>query len=144
MWTFEHSVDCRVSRDFAWRFWTDVSNWPVVDSSVEAATLNGPFQLGTTGTTKPRGGAPIQWRLAEVHNERSAVVLIPVPGAVLRCAWKFEDSGPAATRITQRASIEGEKAQDYIATVAPELERNMPQGMRKLAEAMEKAVSGHS
>jgi len=66
VWAFEQSVDCRVSRDFAWRFWTKVSNWPV------------------------------------------------------------------------------EKAQDYIAIVAPELERGIPQGMRKLAEAMEKAVSGHS
>jgi hypothetical protein len=29
VWAFEQSVDCRVSRDFAWRFWTKVSNWPV-------------------------------------------------------------------------------------------------------------------
>lgn len=144
MWTFEHSVACRASRDFAWRFWTEVSNWSVVDSSVEAATLNGPFQSGTTGTTKPRGGAPIQWQLAEVHEGSSAVVLILVPGAALRFAWKFDDSGAGATRLTQRASIEGEKAQDYMATVAPELERNMPQGMRKLAEAMEKAAADRS
>lgn len=144
MWTFEHSVDCRVSRDFAWRFWTDVSNWPVVDSSVEAVTLNGPFQSGATGTTKPRSGAPIHWQLEEVHDGSSAVVLIPAPGAALRFAWKFDYFGANATRITQRASLEGETARDYIAAVAPELERNMPQGMRKLAEAMEKAASDRS
>ena len=144
MWTFEHSVDCRVSRDFAWRFWTDVNNWPVVDSSVEAVTLNGPFQCGATGTTKPRDAAPVQWQLEEVREGSSAVVLIPVPGAALRFAWKFDNSGINATRITQRASLEGETARDYIAAIAPDLERNMPQGMRKLAEAMEKTVSGRS
>jgi len=26
MWKFEHSVECQVAKDFAWRFWTDVTN----------------------------------------------------------------------------------------------------------------------
>ena len=26
-WAFEHSVECPVTTEFAWRFWTDVNNW---------------------------------------------------------------------------------------------------------------------
>jgi hypothetical protein len=37
-WEFEHSVECQVSRDFAWRFWTNVANW-TLDTSVESVTL---------------------------------------------------------------------------------------------------------
>jgi len=38
MWSFEHSVECKADRDFTWRFWSDVNNWPAVDCSVEAVT----------------------------------------------------------------------------------------------------------
>jgi len=52
---FECSVECRVEKDFAWGFWSDVANWSVVDPSVEAVTLDGDFAAGTKGLTKPRG-----------------------------------------------------------------------------------------
>jgi hypothetical protein len=140
MWNFEHVVECKADRKLAWQFWTNVSNWPAIDSSVESASLDGPFQSGTKGTTKPRGREPIRWQLGEVQEGRSAVVIVPVPGAALRCAWKFEDSAIHKTRITQRAVIEGEKARNYIATVAPELEAGIPQGMQKLAETIEQVA----
>ena len=140
MWNFEHVVECKADRNLAWQFWTNVSNWAVVDSSVESASLDGPFQSGAKGTTKPRGREPIRWQLEEVQEGRSAVVILPVQGAALRFAWRFEDSAARGTRITQRAAIEGEKAQNYIATVAPELETGIPQGMQKLAQTIEQVA----
>jgi hypothetical protein len=137
MWTFEHSVECKVERAFAWQFWTDISNWPLLDPSVESAVLEGPFQSGAKVSTKARGGEPIHGRLENVQDGRGATVVIPVPGAALRCAWKFEDFGIRKTRITQKASIEGERALDYVPTAAPELEKGIPAGMQKLAEYME-------
>jgi hypothetical protein len=44
--------------------------------------------------------------------------------------------------MTQRASIEGERAQDYISTAAPELEKGMPAGMKRLADAIEQVALG--
>jgi hypothetical protein len=43
MTKFEHSVECQVRRDFAWKFWTNVDNWAVVDPAVEWAKLEGLF-----------------------------------------------------------------------------------------------------
>jgi len=142
MWNFEHSVERKADRNFAWQFWTNVNNWPEVDSSVESASLDGPFQSGTKGSTKPRGGEPIHWQLEDVQDGCSAVVMIHLPTAALRCAWRFEDSGIHATRITQRASIEGQKAQEYVSTAAHELEKGIPDGMRKLAETIEHVALG--
>jgi hypothetical protein len=141
-WNFEHSVECQADRNLAWYFWTNVSNWAIVDPSVEFASLDGPFQSGAKGTTKPRGGEPIQWRLEDVQEGRGAVVIVPVAGAALRCAWIFEDSATRRTRITQRAMIEGAKADDYVATVAPGLAKGIPQGMKKLAETIEQLALG--
>jgi len=41
-WTFEHSIDCRVSAEFAWAFWTNVRNW-ALDADVESIEIDGPF-----------------------------------------------------------------------------------------------------
>jgi hypothetical protein len=142
MWSFEHSVECKVERDFAWQFWTNVNNWPVVDSSVESVTLDGPFQSGAQGSTKPRGGESVQWHLQDVHDGRSAVVVIHLSGAAVRFAWRFEDRGFRSVCMTQRVSIQGERAQHYISTAATALEKGMPAGMSRLAEAMEQLALG--
>jgi hypothetical protein len=142
MWTFEHSVECKADRRFAWQFWTNVGNWAVVDSSVESVSLDGPFRSGAKGHTKPLGRELIEWHLDDAQDERSAVFIIPVPGAALQFAWRFEDSETGGTRMTQRATLEGDRAQDYILTVARELEYGIPQGMQKLAQAIEQAAVG--
>jgi hypothetical protein len=142
MWTFEHSVECKVDRNFAWQFWTNVSNWAEVDSSLEYATLEGRFESGARITTKPRGGETIHGQLQDVQDGSSAVVMIHLPGAALRCAWKFDDSGMGRTRISQQASIEGERASDYVSRAAPELEKGILQGMRKLADTIEQLALG--
>jgi hypothetical protein len=142
MWTFEHSVECNVDKSFAWQFWTNVGNWTEVDSSLEFATLEGRFQSGARVATKPRGGQTIHGQLQDVQDGYSAVVMIQLPGAALRCAWKFEDAGIGRTRITQQARIEGERAPDYVSSAAPHLEKGIPLGMRKLAETIEQLALG--
>jgi hypothetical protein len=137
-WKFEHTVECPVSREFVWQFWTHVDNW-LFDPSVESVTLNGPFATGTVGTTKPRGLDPIDWQLVDVQDGHSAVIEIHLPGAVVTFRWQFEESPNAITRITQQVTLAGERAMDYMAGAA-ELEKGIPQGMRKLAEEIIKAA----
>ena len=140
MWKFEQSVQAPVSREFAWQFWTDLANWPVVDVSVESAHLNGPFAAGTTGTTKPRDQGPIEWHILEVQDGHRAVIEIPAPGAALRCVWLFADAPNGGAQITQQASLEGEQAADYAQTFGPELENGIPQAMRRMVEEMARAA----
>src|SRR5215470_17218580 len=49
-WTFEHSIVCAVDAQFAWNFWTTVSNW-ALDKDVESIDIDGPFAAGTRGVT---------------------------------------------------------------------------------------------
>ena len=138
-WVFEHSVDCRASRACAWQFWSNVENW-LFDTSVEAITIDGPFAAGTRGTSKPRGGDLINWQLVEVEDGRRAVIEILLPGAVVRFHWQFEELTDAATRMTQRVTLGGERAADYLAGAA-ELEKGIPEGMRRLAAEITLAAS---
>lgn len=138
---FEHTVACPVGRDFAWQFWSNVENWAAVDPAVESVKLHGPFAAGTKGTTKPRGSASTEWELIEVQDNKSAMIGLSVPGAVLRFLWIFEDAAGGGTQITQRVTLEGERADDYVAEMNG-LERGIPEGMRSLVQAMVRATQG--
>jgi hypothetical protein len=139
MWTFEHSVACAADRGFAWKFWTNVENWPVVDPAVEAVSLDGAFAAGAIGTTKPLNMEPVNWKLVEVQDGESAVVEIAVPGASAKFHWTFADAEAGSTCITQRATIEGENADDYQ-EFGKGLEMGIPPGMQRLADAIAQAA----
>ncbi|MGH9752366.1 MAG: hypothetical protein ACREA2_06230 [Blastocatellia bacterium] len=136
---FEHYVEVQVSRDFAWRFWTNIANW-AFDPSVESVELDGPFAAGTKGVTKTRGGGPVEWKLVDVQNRSAALIEITLPGATISFRWRYEDAAGGGVRITQRVTLEGERADDYAEGMAM-LESGVPQGMSKLAEEMIKAAA---
>ncbi|HEV3471091.1 MAG TPA: SRPBCC family protein [Pyrinomonadaceae bacterium] len=136
MWEFQHSHECGVGREFAWRFWTEVGNWAAVDPSVERAELDGPFAAGAKGTTKPRGAGPVSWRVTEAEAPSRAVIEVPAPGASLKFIWSFEDAGGGRTLITQRIVFEGERAAEYAGAMGEELRAGAPAGMRSLCAAM--------
>lgn len=138
---FTHSVECRVGRAFAWAFWSDVRNWATVDPAVESVRLDGAFAAGAWGETRARGQGPVGWRLAGVEDGRGATIEMGLPGAVLRFAWAFEESAGGGTRITQHVTLEGARAGDYAEGLKG-LEAGIPEGMRKLAEAIAKAGGG--
>ena len=139
MWTFEYSLECPVAPDFAWRFWTKVENWAVVDSSAESVQLNGPFAAGSIGITKLEGREPIEWQIVQVDEGRSATIEMALPRATIQFCWGFGES-EKGTQITQRITIEGEQAEVLGRTAGAEFERGVPEGMRKLAEAIARAA----
>src|SRR5262249_60570362 len=109
---FEHSVECPVSRDFAWRFWTDVANW-THDISVESVTIDGPFAAGAKGVTKPRGGDPVEWRLVEVQDRSAALIEIALSGATIRFHWRYEGAAGGGGGVTPRGALASGRAAEF-------------------------------
>ena len=136
-WAFEFSVDCAVTVEFAWDFWTNVKNW-AIDSDVESVEIDGPFAAGTRGRTNSKSSGRIEWRIAEVHPGR-AVIEFPLSGATGRFVWTFE-ARDGGTRMTQHCTLEGEQAVAYSKAIAPSLEAGIPAGMTKLCRTMEEAA----
>jgi hypothetical protein len=71
-WEIAHSVDANASPAFAWTYMTNVANWDDPPAKFE---LNGPFTIGSGGTTRMPGQVPRLWRLREVS---------PMKGTLLR------------------------------------------------------------
>ncbi|HEX8185447.1 MAG TPA: hypothetical protein VF747_11865 [Blastocatellia bacterium] len=124
-----------MNRSFAWGFWTDVANW-AFDTSIEWVKLDGPFASGTKGTTKLPGQEPVEWALKEVRGGEEATVEIALQEATLHFHWRFEDLARGGTRITQRVTLTGADADLFARQGAEELEKGIPEGMRKLATEM--------
>jgi uncharacterized protein YndB with AHSA1/START domain len=136
-WTFEFSVDCAVTVEFAWNFWTNVKNW-AFDSDVDSVEIDGPFVAGTRGCTNSKSSGRIEWRIAEVHPGK-AVIEFPLSGAMGRFVWIFEDRS-GGTRMTQRCTLQGKEAEVYAKAIASSLEAGIPAGMTKLRRKLEDAA----
>ena len=133
---FQHSVQAGVGRQAAWDFWTNVDNW-ALDPAVESVTLDGEFAAGSEGTTHTKGGPePIKWKMTSVTPGTEAVIEIPLPGAVVRFEWKFEEVNSKRTTLTQKITLNGEKVEDYMPMVGQDFENGVRQGMAKLAAEM--------
>ena len=139
-WTFEHSATVHADREAAWQFWSDVRNWTVVDPAVEWVCLDGPFEAGSCGRTKPLGAPSTQWTLVAVEPARRAVIELAAPGAVVRFVWMLDDDG-GGTILKQRVELEGDQAAQYLDAIKG-LAENIPAGMNKLVLAIEATASG--
>ncbi|MBX2873614.1 MAG: hypothetical protein KTR30_15980 [Saprospiraceae bacterium] len=140
-WEFQHFVECKAAKSFAWAFWTDVSNWERIEGkAVEWIKLHGPFTLGTFGETKMPGQEPQKWRIGQIDLGHSATIEMVIPGALFQNEMILESISPDQTRIVQRMSLTGDKAQD-LAEGMRVFETSAPQGLAKLARAIEAANS---
>jgi hypothetical protein len=136
-WEITHSVEAGADVNFAWRYWSDVGNW---DDPPAAFELEGAFAVGARGWTRIPGQAAILWFVREVTPGEAATIEIPADGAAMWFSWRFEGVGPGRTRITQRASLRGSRAETYLG-FAQAFETNLPGGMKKLAAAIAAAAA---
>jgi hypothetical protein len=67
-WAYEHFVDCEVTAEFAWDFWTNVKNW-ALDADVESVEIEGPFAAGTRGFTNSKSSGASNGALRKCSPE---------------------------------------------------------------------------
>jgi len=92
----QHSVEAEVSCAFAWNRRTNIQNW---DDPPAHFHLDGPFAIGTWGTTQFPGEEPMLWQIREVRPDTSFVIDMPLDRAVLTFEWGFEPLERHRTRI---------------------------------------------
>ncbi|SRR6266545_267893 len=133
-WHLEHSVEAEVSASFAWSFWTDVRNWNDPPARFE---LDGPFAVGSRGSTLIPDQEPLHWRIREVRSEDLAAIDMQLDRATLSFEWRFEPLSEHRTRLTQRIALSGDNSVAYVGQVQAGFGANLPEGMKRIAKAME-------
>ena len=137
-WEMTHSVETEASQDFAWSYWTNVANW---DDPPARFELDGPFAAGSQGTTHLPGQEPIRWLIREVDPRNGATIELQLDGAVLSFEWCLEAVSRERTRLSQRVLLQGENAATLRAQVQSTFAATLPDGMKKLANAIGAAAA---
>ena len=137
-WTFEHSVKCSTSCQFAWTYWTDITNWNDPPAKFE---LDGPFAVGSRLTTT-LPDQTLHSVIRYVEPGYAATIEMQLPDGVLSFSWTFEDLPETRSRITQRLVLS--TASPALVAQARVLEQTVPQGMSKLIASIEEAAKGQT
>lgn len=136
---FKHTVTCNAEKSVAWTFWTEVSNWELIEGdTVEWIRLDGPFAVGSKGMTKTPGQEPQHWKITQLEPEQSATIDIELPGATLHNTMRFKSIGDQ-TLITQFMQLSGPEAAEFIEGMNM-LKKSTPAGLTKLAKAIEASL----
>jgi hypothetical protein len=137
-WELEHSAESEAAPAQIWERYTDVEEWREWSKGVEESSLDGPFKVGTKGTSKPPHLPKGRFELIEVEPEQRFSSKVTLPGATLLLEHTIEPSN-GGSRITHRATFAGPLDFVWIPVIGRMIKRELPDGVERLAElAVEK------
>lgn len=120
-----------------WQLWTDVSNWPKWDKSLTWSRLDGPFEVGSKGTLKPKSGPSSPFDLTEVIPNRRFTNQSSLPGAVMTFTHDIRETD-FGVDIIHRVRIQGKSTPLFSKVIGNELKKDLPKAVRGLAEFAER------
>ena len=116
-----------------WQRYVDVERWCEWSrQGVEWSRIDGPFEVGTKGKSKPPGFPAGRFKLVAVEPDALFASETKLPGGRIWFEHAIEptDSG---SRITHRAIVDGPLAFLYARVVRKSVERGLPDGVERLA-----------
>lgn len=90
-----------------WKLWTDVAGSPEWDLDVAWSRLHGPFQIGTRGEFKLKGGPRFSFVLDQVAKERNYSNVVRILGLSVRFTHALEEISATELRITHGVEFSG-------------------------------------
>lgn len=76
---FEESIEINADAATVFNVLTDVSEWATWDPETESAELDGDFEVGTSGTIKPKGAPLSKMIITEVTEDKSCTIQSGLP-----------------------------------------------------------------
>jgi acetylornithine deacetylase/succinyl-diaminopimelate desuccinylase-like protein len=131
---YEHTVETSATPADVYALWSDPSTWSSWDTSVESASIDGPFAPGTTGSMVVDGPMEVTFTLLEVTPGTGYLDETVIPdAATIRFAHRAEPSADGRTTVTVRVSANGPAA----AEMGPMITSDTPDALAALVRAAE-------
>lgn len=133
--SFEHSgtITTTASADAVWALWSDTTTWPDWDPSVVAVVLDGPFEVGTTGTMTLAGPFEVPVSLEVVDAGSRYVDQLTMGELVIRIDHVVVPRDDGGSDVTVSTTITGPGADD----IGPMVTAEAPQAMAALVARAE-------
>ncbi len=136
----EHRIGIATPPGAIYAIYADVPNWPRWDPDTKAATLEGPFAVGTRGKLTPSKGNTVPMVLTFADPVRGFTVESRIP-LLLRMVFEHEliARGPSETEVIHRVTLSGPLSW----LIGPALKRQLDAGLPvTLARLKRMAESG--
>lgn len=127
----KHTIQTTASPSAVWEVWRDVENWKTWDSGVEYSFIDGPFETGTTGRLKPKGGLAVQMTLTQVEKERLFVDEAKLPLGQIVVSHHLTHN-EANLVVTHQIEIKGPLTFVYAYLIGKEIKKTLPQAMNAM------------
>jgi hypothetical protein len=122
-----------------WSVATDVPRWPSWDPHEEKARIDGEFEAGTRGWSKPAGAPAGVFAITEVEPGRMWATRAGIPFGHLRLVNRYDPVSDGKVRVSKRVEVRGVFGPLFHLI----WEKNMRAGMRKTFAALEAEARGH-
>jgi hypothetical protein len=144
LWETEESVETRAAPAVAFRYLTSIENM-AADPGIERVETDGPYRdrLGMRGRTYRVGGGNTDWQVAAVGPDRRLVIDVALRDAVLRFEFHFEERLGGGSIVSQRVSLFGPNASEYLEGVAAGFGSTLRDGMRAVRDRIDAASNEH-
>ncbi len=136
MQIIRHTIETTASPQEIWNIWQDVAKWNTWDHGIEYSTIDGPFQEGTTGTLKPKGGPLVHTKLTRVEPLKMFIDESKLPLTRIIVSHYLNVSN-GLTQVTHQIEMDGPFAFVFTFLIGRTMKRNLPQEMMALVKKAE-------
>ncbi len=130
MWTHEHTAETAASPEAVWHVLRDLDQWASWDTSMEWVRLQGPFQVGSQVTMKPKGQDPITSVIVEATENQRYADQTDLGEVTLRFGRTLQPLA-GGTRVTHRLEITG-PAEEVGPELGPAITEDFPEALDAL------------
>jgi hypothetical protein len=134
----EHRIIVAAPAATIFRIYADVANWHTWDPDTKAASILGPFEVGSRGTLTPTKGNTVPMLLTQVVPDRCFTVESKIPS--FRMLFEHElAAAPGGTEVVHRVTFSGLLSVVLAPMLTRQLNRGLPITLAKLKARAESA-----
>ncbi|MFZ0565929.1 MAG: SRPBCC family protein [Chlamydiales bacterium] len=132
----KHTVTTIASPTAVWQLLQDVANWSTWDHGIEFSSIDGPFEIGTSGTLKPKGRPHIQIKLTCVELMKKFTAESKLPFTRIIVSHFLREVGEK-TEVTYQIEMKGLLAFLFAYLIGRTMKKNLPQEMEAMVKKVE-------
>jgi len=141
LWQKTESVEVTAEPAFAFKYLASIENMSA-DPGIDRVKTDGQYRdrPGMRGRTYLKDGGHADWIVTDVEPDRLIVIDLELPGACLRFELRFDSRIAGGTTFTQRVSLFGLNATEFLHDVEAGFATSLRDGMRAIGQRIDAAA----
>ena len=135
---FEDAITIQAPAEQIFSVCTEVADWPVWDAGTESSSIDGAFEVGTTGKIKPKGEPETSIEWIEMTSNKSFTVECKIPLCKMQFVHEL-DTQSDGTQVRNVVIFSGLMSRVYAFLFGKKLQKGMEESLQGLKQHIESA-----